>query len=136
MEKFEKEIFEQLGNLFYAIAKDQDIVPLQFGELKMILRKDWLTNPKHIGSDSVSEAAHLIIFAMDTLQGQSVSGESAFESFTNFYAEHREQFSEALKDEIIHTALEVTRVFPSGSGRKNNHIVKLNLLFHNASMVV
>lgn len=135
MEKFEREIFEQLGNLFYSIAKDQHVTPLQFGELKMILRKDWLTDPKHIGSDSVPEAVHLIIFAMDTLQGQSASPESAFESFTNFYAEHREQFSEALKDEIIRTAMEVTRVFPSGSGRINNHIQKLKLLFHNSSLL-
>jgi len=40
MEKFERDIFEQLGNLFYSIAKDQQVVPLQFGELKMLLRKD------------------------------------------------------------------------------------------------
>lgn len=136
MENFERKIFEQLGNLFYAIAKDQHVAPLQFGELKMLLRKDWLTDPKHIATNGVTEASHLIIFAMDTLQGQSASPESAFESFTNFYSKHREQFSEALKEEIIRAAMSVTQVFPASNTQKNNHVIKLKFLFHDANLLV
>ena len=136
MENFKREIFEQLGNLFYSIAKDQHVAPLQSGELKMLLRKDWLTDRQYTTADSVTEASHLIVLTMDNLQGRTTRAEDAFESFTQFYIKHREQFSEALKNEVITTALAITHVFPSGSGRKNNHIIKLNLLFQNSSLVV
>lgn len=135
METFEREIFEELGNLFYSIAKDQHVTPLQFGELKMLLQKDWLNDSRDIASGSVNEASHLILFAMDTLQGQSASPDAAFESFARFYGDHHEQFSEALKDEIIRTAMAVTQVFPSREGKKNSHIAKLEFLFHDANFL-
>ena len=136
MENFKRGIFEQLGNLFYAIARDQHVAPIEFGELKMLLRQDWLTDPQHIESDLVSEAAHLIALTMDTLQIEAVSAEQAFDTFTRFYSRHYEQFSEALKEKILTTAQAISDIFPSGVRVKNNHIIKLRLLFQNSSLVV
>ena len=135
MESFTREILEQLGNLFYAIAKDQHVAPLQFGELKMLLRKDWLIEPLRITNDGVTEGSHLIVLTMDTLQAQAAPSEEAFDSFTRFYKKHREQFSAALKKKIISAAEAITEVFPSGSRLKNNHIIKAKLLFQNSSLV-
>ena len=41
-----RDIFEQIGNLFYSIAADQHVKPLEVGELKALISKDWLP-PKH-----------------------------------------------------------------------------------------
>jgi hypothetical protein len=136
MENFKREIFEQLGNLFYAIARDQHVAPLEFGKLKMLLKKDWLTDPQHMTRDGVTEAAHLIVLTMDTLQVEAAAGEDAFNAFTQFYIKHREQFTVALKEKIVTTAMAIADVFPSGSRLKNNHIIKLKLLFENSSLVV
>ena len=86
METFKREIYKKLGNLFYAIAKDQDIALLEFGQLKMLMRKDWLCD--HDIATPVTEAAHLIVITMDTLQAEATSSEQAFASFTEFYRVH------------------------------------------------
>jgi hypothetical protein len=136
MENFKREIFEQLGKLFYAIAKDQQVDSMEIGELKMIMRKDWLNDPHATAADPVTEASHLIIFTIDSLQAEAASAEQEFSAFTRFYEKHREQFSAALKEKILATAVAITEIFPSGSRLKNNHIIKLNLLFQNSSLVV
>ena len=136
MENFKREIFEQLGNLFYAIARDQQVAPLEFGKLKMLLKKDWVTDPQLMTRDGVTEAAHLIVLTMDTLQVEAAAGEDAFNDFTQFYIKHREQFTVALKEKIVTTATAIADVFPLGNRLKNNHIIKLKLLFENSSLVV
>ncbi len=136
MENFKHDIFEQMGNLFYAIALDQHVEPLQFGELKMLLRKDWLDELTPISTSNVTEASHLVSLKMDTLQAESATAEDAFNEFTKFYATHREQFSAALKEKIGKTAEAITEVFPLEHNIKNNHITKLKMLLENSSLVM
>jgi len=134
METFKREIYEKLGNLFYAIAKDQNIAPLEFGQLKMLMRKDWLGN--HENTTPVTEAAHLIVITMDTLQAEETPSEQAFASFTEFYRKHSNFFSDKLKEETIITAEEIIRMFKTANRRQNNHVIKLKLLLQNSSLVL
>lgn len=113
MENFGREIFEQLGNLFYAVATERKISLLTAGELKMILRKDWLTERTGQSRDKVSEAAHLIGLAIDALQAEQVPALDAFRRFESFYKRHEEQFSFALKRDIAETATAIVKTFPS-----------------------
>lgn len=113
MENFGREIFEQLGNLFYAVATEQKISLLTAGELKMILKRDWLTEGKDQSQDKVSEAAHLIGLAIDALQAEQVPAMEAFRQFEVFYKQHEEQFSFALKRDIAETATAIIKTFPS-----------------------
>ncbi|MDH4296415.1 MAG: hypothetical protein OEV74_09060 [Cyclobacteriaceae bacterium] len=136
MDSFKREIFEQLGGLFYAIAKDQHVAPLEFGQLKMLLRNDWLEDLDQAATGTVTEASHLIVLAMDTFQTEGASGEETFKAFTEFYSNYRKYFPEALKEKIMRAALAITDIFPSETRLKNNHIIKLRLLFENSSLVV
>jgi hypothetical protein len=136
METFEKEVFEKLGNLFYAIAKDQHVKPLEFGELKMIIRKHGVSDAGGPAAEVVPEAAHHIVLAMDALKAEEASAEEAFQEFTKFYTTHKKQFSDSLKKKILLTAEAITEVFPSQSHLKNNHIIKLKLLFQNSGLIV
>jgi hypothetical protein len=135
MEAFEQKIFDKLGNLFYAIAKDQHVEAMEFGELKMIIRKHGVSEIEHPTAAVVSEPAHHIVLAMDALHAEGASADDAFQEFVNFYSAHDKQFSDTLKEKILATAEAITEVFPSGSRSKNNHIIKLRLLFQNSGLI-
>lgn len=135
MENFKREIFEKLGSLFYAIAMDQNVSPIEFGELNMLMRKDWLTEPAIDPNHVISEPSHLIVLTIDSLLGQAASSENSFRDFTVFYTKHREQFSDALKDKIVDTANAIVNVFPSPARLQNNHLIKLKLLFQNSTLI-
>lgn len=130
MEALHQDVFEKLGNLFYAMAKDQDILRLGFGELQMLMQKDWLGN--HETPVPVPESTHLIITTLDSLQAEGTSSEQAFSSFMEFYKAHMDLFSEKLKDEILNTANEIVRMFTTANRRQNNQIIKLKLLLQNS----
>jgi hypothetical protein len=135
MENFKREIFEGLGSLFYALAADQEITIMESAELKMLLQKDWLVEREHVSEDRVSEAAHLIGLAIDTLQSEKTSAETAFNNFVEFYVRHREQFSYALKLKIIETAQGMSNIFPASS-KSNYHLQELKKLLEESRQTV
>ena len=100
-----RDVYEQLGNLFYAIATDQMIKPLEIGQLKMLISEEWL--PRNAGSDGsmISEEAHCILVTIDTLQGNNVTSDEAFRDFAKFYAVHQEVFTN--RPRIAITASEI-----------------------------
>jgi len=128
MENFKRKIFDHLGGLFYAIAKEQDISLLGLGELKMLVRKDWRLEREGLSQDKVSEAAHLIGLAIDTMQRERVPVAAAYSIFERFYLRHQEQFSYALKENIMDTAETILKIFPL-SDRKNEYYEALRKLF-------
>jgi hypothetical protein len=113
MEAFRREIFEHLANVFYAIAAEQRTPLIMAGEIKMAIRKDWLGAADGDGTYKVSEAAHLIGVAIDALQSEQMPASDAFAAFEGFYRKHEEQFSHALKKQILETADTVMRILPS-----------------------
>jgi hypothetical protein len=135
MENFKREIFEGLGNLFYALAADQEITIMESAELKMVLQKDWLVEREHVSEDRVPEAAHLIGLTIDTLQSEKTSAETAFNDFVQFYMRHREQFSYALKSKIIETAQAMRKIFPTNS-KSNYHYEALKKLLEESRQTV
>lgn len=135
METFKQKIFEKLGNLFYAIARDQQVKDMEFGELKMIIRKHGVGDAGRSAEEVVPEAAHLIVLTMDSLKAEEVDAVDAFREFSDFYTTYSKQFPDTLKKKILSTAEEITEVFPSGSRSKNNHIIKLRLLFQNSRLI-
>jgi len=132
MEAFRREIFGQLGNLFYALAAEQHISLIASGELKMAVRKDWLGGTNSGNSqDMVSEAAHLVGVTIDTLQADQVPPSEAFSAFEGFFRNHDEQFSYALKQQILETADTIMSILPTE--RSNQYYESLKDLLH-ASM--
>lgn len=127
METFKREIFEKLGNLFYALAADQAVSPMASGELKMLLKKDWMTESRHPSEDKVSEAAHMIGLTIDTMQSQQIPSVEAFTEFSKFYSRHPEQFSFALKQKVLETSESILKMFPTPG--KNAHFEELKKLF-------
>jgi len=129
METFKREIFEKLGNLFYAIAVGQQVSLITSGELKMAIKKDWLSTQIANDAQKVSEAAHLIGVTIDALQNDKIPASDAFADFEKFYRKNEEQFSHALKKQVLETADTVMRIFP-GTADKNEYYESVKKLLY------
>ncbi len=114
MEAFKRELFVQLGNFFFAVATERGITELQWGELKLMLTQDWLSETR-LSRDQVPEAAHVIGITIDNLRAGNVSAEEACTSFETYYADHHELFSDALKQRILQATDFLEEAFPEGS---------------------
>jgi primosomal protein N' len=134
MENFKREIFEHLGNVFYAVALEQGVSNLQSGELKMLFRKDWVAGSEDRPEDKVSEPAHVIGLVIDSLQSDRVAASKAFDSFEKFFRAHQEQFSMTLKENIKETVQAILKIFPA-SGKKNIYAERVAALMDAQSTI-
>lgn len=123
-----RDIFEQIGNLFYAIAADQHVKPLEVGELKALISKDWLPRNLAKNKSLVSDETHFIIMAMDTLEGAGATARNAFAEFAKFYKQHPGLFTEEVKQRILDTAVEITKIFKADNPFENKQLVALKEL--------
>ena len=123
-----RDIFEQIGNAFYAIAAEQHIKPLEVGELKALISKDWLPRNFKSNESIVSDETHFIIMTMDTLEGAGTSAKSAFGEFSRFYNLHPEVFTVDLKKRILGTASEITKIFNADNPFENQELIALKEL--------
>jgi hypothetical protein len=122
-----REFFEQLGNLFYSLAVDRSVEPIEFSELKMLISKDWMAQPQN--SDMpIPEGVHFMFFTIDTLLTTRVSSEEAYKDFARYYRLNPEMFTEELVERIHETAIEINALFPMHNPYKKNHFGDLLLL--------
>lgn len=124
-----RDIFEQIGKLFYAIADRQHVKPLEFGELKSLISKDWL--PRNLGQNDsiVSEETHWIVLTMDALEGERTPAIEAFKEFSKFYKMYPQAFTKEVKQRILDTAIEITKIFKADNPSDNAQLVALKDLF-------
>lgn len=122
-----RDIFEQLGNLFYAIAAAQHVKPLEVAELKSLISNDWL--PRNWNESMVSDEAHGILIAMDTAEGNKVSAKDAFTDFSRFYKLHPDAFPVEVRKRIVDTASKITKIFEADNPNQNSQLKALKALF-------
>lgn len=123
-----RDIYEQIGNVFYAIAHDQMIKPLEIGELKLLISTEWL--PRNSDSETVvSDEAHCILVTIDSLQGNNVTSDEAYRDFEKFYRLNPAIFANGLKDRILDTSSEIVRLFHETDATGGKHFNALKKLF-------
>jgi hypothetical protein len=121
MKSDSREFFETLGNLFYSLALDRSIEPIEISELKMVISKDWMAQPQD--SDlPIPENVHFMFVEMDTLQTTQVTSAEAFNNFARYYSLHPEVFTDPLLDRIKETATSINGLFPVHNPRKKDHL--------------
>jgi len=122
-----REFFEQLGNLFYALAAGHSIEPIEVSELKMLISKDWMAFPQD--SDlPIPQDVHFMFVEMDTLEAAPTSASEAYNNFAKFYRLHPEVFTQALVDRIIETATSINSFFPARIPGKKDFFAALREL--------
>ena len=120
-----RDVYEQIGNLFYAIAADQKIKPLEVGELKFFISSYWLPS-NHSGNNLlVSDEAHIILSTMDALERGKASPADAFTEFSGFLTNHPEVFTKELKQRIFDTTRQIVRIFHADNPEENVHLKML-----------
>jgi hypothetical protein len=103
-----RDIYEQIGNLFYAVATDQHVAPMELAKLKSLISKDWLPrNPEAM----ISDETHWILLVLDALEGANVPSDIAYKNFKTFYQVHAEVFRKEVRQRIYDTCEEITKVF-------------------------
>jgi hypothetical protein len=123
-----RDIFEQIGNAFYAVATDLRVKPIEQGELKSIIAKDWLPRNQS-GDGMISNEAHCIMMAMDANEGERLTSNDAFKEFSKFYQLHRDFFTTELMKRILDTANEIASTFKKGNSSDNSYLKNLKELF-------
>jgi hypothetical protein len=122
-----REFFEQIGNLFYALAVGHSIEPIEVSELKMLISKDWMAFPQD--SDlPIPQDVHFMFVEMDTLEAAPTSASEAYNNFAKFYRLHPEVFTPALIDRIIETATSINSFFPARIPGKKDFMAELREL--------
>ena len=131
-----RDIFEQIGNLFYAIAANQHVKPLEIAELKLLISSDWL--PRNFEKDQsiIPDETHFIIFTMDTLAANGVQAQEAFNEFAKFYTIHPEVFSNELRERILKTAVDIVKIFKADNPLENTMVKALKQLVETGKVKV
>jgi hypothetical protein len=123
-----RDIFEQIGTLFYAVAAEQHVKPLEVAELKMLISSDWIPRTYKENKSVVPDATHFILTTLDALQGAETPARDAFHQFVRFYKLHSELFSAELTQRIVSTATDITRIFQADNPLTNSTLVELKAL--------
>lgn len=122
MKAEDQDLFEQIGNLFYSIATCQRVKAIEIAELKSLISKDWVPESARARKTKVSDETHVMFMAMDSLAGDDVSADEAYNQFLHFYSLHPELFSPTLKEHILNTAERITTVFISDNPFHNENL--------------
>lgn len=120
-----RDIYQQIGNLFYSIAADQHVKPLEVAELKLLISKDWLPRNLADSQSVVSGETHFILMTMDNLAAENVSAKDAFKDFHKFFEKNPYIFTNEIRQRMLETAIEITRIFKADNPFENRHLLLL-----------
>lgn len=122
--------YEQLGNLFYAIASaDKSITSNEVNELKKQVTEKWLPLENTVDKYG-SDAAHYITITFDYLFEERIAdGQETWENFEAYYLDNKAIFTNDLKHHILETAAAIANAF-SGANKAELYLLsQLTLLF-------
>ena len=118
MEVDKRIALEQIGNLFYAIAVEQHVRPLEVPELKLMISREWIPKNSLNQEFMVSDATHCIVMTIDANIGAGMSPDEAYDQFADFYHAHSTMFTKEVRDVILETATTITNKF----GKQKNNL--------------
>ncbi len=103
--KLNTQFYQQIGKLFYAIAKvDKRVHPEEIKQLHELVISHWLDFEQSL-DDFDEDAAYQLEVVFDWLSDQlTLTSEEAYRSFLDYSFEHASFFDEEVKKRIIKTA--------------------------------
>lgn len=123
------ELYENLGKLFYSVAKADGLVhKKELEELKDIVEKDWL-KVDEIEDVFHSDAALQIITVFDWLLEHEISSDVCFKQFSDFYKAHKSIFNRKIKDLIMQSANAIAFSYAQKNKAELISVAKIGLLF-------
>ena len=122
---FPKELYPKLGQLFYAVAfADGKIESAEIKKLEKTVKGRWL-QAEESNDEFGSNAAFQIISVFDWLAAEQISGDNAYDAFSGFFRKNRERVDDAMKENILQTAVDISLAFRGEN--KEEHTLMENL---------
>ncbi len=99
-----QQLYERLGNLFYAIAAaDHSVRKTEEESLKEKINSIWV--PMENSTDQFgTDRAHYIFISFDYLHAENADPEASFKQFEDFYRHHSAIMDDDVKKRILQTA--------------------------------
>ncbi|MEQ8218745.1 MAG: hypothetical protein RH981_10940 [Arenibacter sp.] len=123
--KVGKELYENLGKLFYAIAMaDSRVNGKEVSKLRSFIRKYWLEVDEledEFGTDGAFQIESVFDWAMDNEE----DSEACYDEFKEFYKDNSNMFNKFIKVLILDTANAISNSF---SGKNKAELVMLGKL--------
>ena len=130
-----RELYENLGKLFYAIAAADKIISKQEVQvLNEIVEKDWL--PVEDSRDEYgTDLSFQIEVIFDWYRENELSAEAAYERFETFKKAHEWLFDEEINDLTWKTVNKIALAFPGKNRSEVLMLIRLKSLLHLHHMV-
>jgi len=123
--KVGRELYENLGRLFYAIAMaDSRVRDKEVSKLRSFIRKYWL-EVDELEDEFGSDAAFQIESVFDWSLDNDMESEECYDEFKGFYNDNKGMFSPFIKVLILDTANAISNSF---SGKNKAELIMLGNL--------
>lgn len=130
-----RELYENLGKLFYAIAAADKVISKQEVQvLNNIVEKDWV--PVEDSRDEYgTDLSFQIEVIFDWYQENELSAEAAYDRFETFKKSHEWLFDEDINNLIWKTVNRIALAFPGKNRSEVLMLIRLKSLLHLHHMV-
>ncbi len=117
-----KEMYEQLGRLFYAVAAiDRSVKEKEVAELNRIVQEEWVPAESHKDAFG-TDIAYQIEIVFDWLLAEDTEAEACWQDFRAYHDAHPALFTPALNALIIRTVDSIAHAF-SGVNKAESQLL-------------
>jgi hypothetical protein len=123
--------YQKLGELFYAVAASDKIVrEAEYIVLTQLVEEEW-KSMDDFEDEFKTDAAYQVSIVFEWFDYERMDANDCFESFSNYYKDHKSLFSEKRKELIIKTVKKIANSFSGTNKSELIMITKLQLLLKN-----
>ena len=124
-EKTQVLLYQEIGQLFYAIAAADKVVrKAEYETLRKLVKQEWSSLGEYTDEFGVN-AVYQMEIVFDWFDYEQLDANDCFESFADYYKGHKKLFSEAQKQLIWKTANAIANSF---SGTNKSELILLTKL--------
>jgi len=121
--------YQNIGELFYAVAAADNVVrEAEYKELTRFVEEEWKSMDDYQDTFG-TDAAYQIAIVFEWFDYERMEADDCFESFSNYYKNHKKLFSEKRKKLIVKTVQKIASSFNGTNKSELIMITKLQLLF-------
>jgi hypothetical protein len=134
MQKPQVLFYQKIGELFYAVAASDKVVKkAEYHALQNMVAKRWKDMDEFEDSFH-TDAAYQIEIVFDWFDYEHLDADDCFESFKNYYVDHKSLFTEERKKLIWETADSIASSFSGKNKAELIMLAKIKLLFEKTNV--
>ncbi len=124
-EELQVSFYQEIGQLFYAIAAADKVVrKSEYDALRKLIKDKWISMDSYTDAFG-ADAAYQIEIVFDWFDYEQLNAQECFVSFAGFYKGNKELFSKERKDLILKTAHAIAGAF---AGKNKSELILLSQL--------